>query len=59
MTSRRQIDRTSIDYLYIRASMMSNESLRELAKRRDTEGAVARRELDRRDLEVGLAGLAE
>jgi hypothetical protein len=30
--------------------MMSNESLREIAKRRTLEGAVARRELAKRDL---------
>jgi hypothetical protein len=55
MTSRRQIDPTSIDYLYIRASMMSDESLREFAKQRGFEGAAARRELAKRDLQVGLA----
>jgi hypothetical protein len=55
MQTRRQIDRTSIEYLEMRTSMMSNESLREIAKRRDVEGSVARRELARRDLEIGLA----
>jgi hypothetical protein len=55
MQTRRQIDRTSIEYLEIHMSMRSNESLREIAKRRDMEGSVARRELARRDLEIGLA----
>jgi hypothetical protein len=53
--NRRRIDRASIDHLYLRASMMSNESLREIAKWRDLEGAVARRELARRDDEVTFA----
>jgi len=35
--------------------MMSNESLREIAKWRDLEGAIARRELARRDDEVTFA----
>ena len=51
----RQIDRTSIDHLYVRASMMSDEALRDFAKRRGFEGAVARRELATRDREIGLA----
>jgi len=38
-----------------RVSLYSNETLRELAARRDTPGAMARRELDRRDREVVLA----
>ena len=48
------MNRTSIDHLYVRASIMSDEALREFAKQRGFEGAVARRELAKRDLEVGL-----
>jgi hypothetical protein len=54
LATRRQLDRTSIGYLDLRAAMMSNEALRQLAKRRGFEGAVARRELAKRDLEAGL-----
>ena len=55
MTRRRPVDRTSSDYQHSVAAMMSNESLREFAKKPKGFGVIARMELARRDLEVGLA----
>lgn len=49
-TARHQpLDRTSTEYLERCVALYSNETLRELAKRRDGKGWHARRDLARRD----------